>query len=127
MNDYYIYTSSDTFTLSPIRLPHEIRGDNCQIRVCEISYSKPDTSFPSVDVYCSMVVPNIENGHSSQILRRIPLRKNSLSFRFNPIFYASVLPNTIENIHIYLRSADNKLASLTGVSLNCTLHLRKNG
>ena len=124
MSNCYIYASSDTHSTA-IHLPHELEGCNWQIGLCEISYGKTKTTFPVTDVCCDIITPNFKNGLSSQILRRVAACKNAVDMRFNPVYYHNVMSTNVRDLNIYLKSDKHKIESFTGISLNCTLHLRK--
>ena len=109
-----------------IDLPHELNGGNWRIGLCEISYFKSKTFFPSVDVLCDSIVSNFENAQSSQILRRIQPGKGDISRRFNPIFYSDVITPNIKSLTVYLRANSKEDAAFKDTPVYCTLHLLRN-
>jgi hypothetical protein len=126
MSSFYIFVSSANFSHVTITLPHELSEGKWQIGLTEIAYSKPKTKFPDVDVHCDIIVPNVKNDKSSQILRRIYVDKGDVRIRFNPVLYCDVLSNTVEKINLYLRTDSDDMSAFDDTLLNCTLHLIKN-
>jgi len=129
MSSFYIYVSvAKTAKVSHVNitLPHESAEGKWQIGLAEIAYLKPKTLFPDVDIYCDIIVPNVMNNKSSQILRRIYADKGDVKRRYNPILYCDVLSNTVRTINLYLRTESGDMSSFDGTVLNCTLHLIKN-
>ena len=121
-DEFYIYISSTNFNGIDFCLPHETREGDWQIGVCEISYSKAKSNFPSLDICCNIISPNFENEKSSQILRRIPSQKGNVVMRFNPIFYSNIMAKSIKRMQVYLKTDTRNLSSVKGVTLYCTLH-----
>ena len=126
MNSFYIYVSSEKCSHVSITLPHELSEGKCKIRLSEIAYFKPKTKFPDIDLYCDIIVPNVKNNKSCQILRRIYAEKGDVRIRFNPILYCDILSNTVRKVNLYLKSESEDMSSFKDILLNCMLHLIRN-
>ena len=122
----YIYATSVGFKDINIKLPHELKNGSWQLGLVEISYFKARSQFPDFDVYCDVIVPNIKNGRSSQILRRAFTEKNDVTIRYNPIFYCDVLQPSLDCMTLYLKADSDFDSSFKDTRVNCTLHLRRN-
>jgi hypothetical protein len=122
----YIYATTVGFNEIKIQLPHEVKTGSWQLGLVEISYFKAKTQFPDFDVYCDIIVPNIRNGSSSQILRRAYTEKNDITIRYNPIFYCDVLKPTFDCMTLYLKSDVKMDSSFDDIRVYCTLHLLRN-
>ena len=120
--DFYIYVSSTDFETIDICLPHETAKGKWQIGLCEISFSKSKTSFPSLDICCNIIAPNFQNNRSSQILRRIPPGKGKIMLLFNPILYCNVLTPRMRTLQLYLKTDENDFSPFKEITLYCTLH-----
>ena len=125
MEDFHIYTSSTGLEQSNIKLPHEIKNGKWQIGLSEISYFKFKSVFPTIDIYCDIIEPNIKNGISVQILRRVYSEKGEVTVRFNPIFYCNVLRPTFDSVSLYLKAASDDTSSFETTTVNCSLHIRR--
>ena len=123
--ELHIFISSIGLSEIKIELPHDIKNGNWQIGLSEISYFKTKTKFPTIDIYCDIIVPNIKNGMSSQILRRVFSQKGDVTIRFNPIFYCNVLTPTFNSISLYLKADSTDTSSFDGTTVNCSLHVRQ--
>jgi hypothetical protein len=122
----YIYATTVGFNEINIKLPHEIKTGSWQLGLVEISYFKARSQFPDFDVYCDIIVPNIRNGSSSQILRRAYTEKNDVTIRYNPIFYCDVLKPAFDCMTLYLKSDVKMDSSFDDIRVYCTLHLLRN-
>ena len=123
--DFHVYTTSVGLEQIDINLPHEITNGTWQIGLSEISYFKVKSIFPTIDVYCDVIVPNIKNGVSRQILRRVYSDKGEVTIRFNPIFYCNVLRPTFDRLTLYLKADSKETSSFTDTAVNCSLHIRQ--
>ena len=121
----HVYVTSVGLTDIKIKLPHELKFGNWEIGLSEISYFKSKTKFPTIDIYCDIIVPNIKNGVSSQILRRVYSEKGDVNRRYNPIFYCTVLSPTIDCMTLYLKPDSGDTSSFEDTTVNCALHVRK--
>ena len=124
--DLYIYATTVGFNEINIKLPHEITNGKWQIGLVELSYFKAKTQFPDFYIYCDIIVPNIKNNQSSQILRRAFTEKNDITIRYNPIFYCDIMRLTFDSITLYLKADSTIDESFNDTRVNCTLHLRRN-
>jgi hypothetical protein len=124
-NDFYIYISSKDFNGIDVCIPHETREGRWQLGLCEISYSKPKTNFPSIDICCNIISPNFEIQKSYQILRRMPPQRANVTMRFNPILYSHVMTTSIKRMQLYLKTDAKNLSAFDGVTFYCTLHCRR--
>jgi hypothetical protein len=123
--DFHIYVTTVGLSHIDVKLPHELNNGNWQIGLSEISYFKVKTVFPTIDVYCDIIAPNIKNGMSRQILRRVYSEKGEVTIRFNPIFYSSVLRTTFDRMTLYLKSDSEDISSFKDTTVNCSLHVRQ--
>jgi hypothetical protein len=121
----YVYASTTGLNRIAITLPHELKNGKWQIGLSELSYFKSKTQFPDFVIECDIIVPNIKDGQSSQILRRAFAEKNDISVRYNPVFYSDVLSPTIKYINLYLKGDKDANDSFKNVLVNCTLHIRR--
>jgi hypothetical protein len=124
--DLYIYSTTVGFNEINIKLPHEIKNGKWQIGLVELSYFKARTQFPDFDIYCDIIVPNIKNNQSSQILRRAFTEKNDITIRYNPIFYCDILRPSLDSMTLYLKADTAINKSFNDTRVYCTLHLRRN-
>jgi hypothetical protein len=123
--EFHVYVTTVGLTHINVNLPHEINSGNWQIGLSEISYFKVKTKFPTIDVYCDIIVPNIKNGMSRQILRRVYSEKGEVTIRFNPIFYSSLLRTTFDRMTLYLKTDSEDISSFDDTTVNCSLHIRQ--
>jgi hypothetical protein len=124
-SDFYLYGSSNGLEEVRFDLPHELKSGKWQIGLCEISYMKHKTVFPSLDVMCDLIIPNFKNAKSTQILRRIPQGRGDISIRFNPIFYCDVITSTIKSLTVYLSSDSKSENAFTNTKVYWTLQLHR--
>ena len=125
MSSFYVYVSSAKFSHVSITLPHQLSEGKWRIGLSEIAYAKDKKKYPDFDVYCDIIVPNVKNNKSSQILRRVYAYKGDVRIRYNPILYCDVLSNTVQNINLYLKTDSEDMSSFDDTLLNCTLHLMR--
>ena len=123
--DIHVFSSTIGLSDVNIKLPHELKAGKWQIGLSEISYFKSRTQFPNFDIYCDIIVPNIKNGKSSQILRRAYTEKNDVTIRYNPIFYCDVMRPALDGMTLYLKVDGKVDDSFKEILVNCTLHLRR--
>ena len=123
--DIHVFSSTMGLSDVKIKLPHELSNGKWQIGLSEISYFKPKTLFPSIDVYCDIIVPNVKNGHSKQILRRVYTEKGNVNIKFNPIFYCDVIRPSFDHMTVYLMTESGETCSFNNTTVNCSLHIRR--